>query len=46
MALLLVREKLASMAIVELLAKTMRRLVREQIQQAHSLELAARCLAA
>jgi hypothetical protein len=46
MALLLVREKLASMAIVELLAKAMRRLVREQIQQAHSVEPAALHLAA
>lgn len=46
MAFLLVREKQVPPATVELLAKAMRRLVAEQIQQAHSVELAARCLGA
>ena len=46
MALLLEREKPVSMAIVELPGTATRRPVVEQIQQAHSVELAARRLAA
>ena len=41
MALLLAREEPVSIAIVELLGQAMRRLVAEQIQQAHSFELVA-----